>query len=234
MDIDVEAYRRDGYTVVSQLFTPAEVDGLLAAIQASVPPDEDNELSLGAMQFTSNVFRRSEPVRRLLADERMVELVTRLAGPSAWCRWDQAVRKGPGSATFPWHQDNGYTQLDHEHLQVWIALTDAPEERGGLLVEPGAHRAARAHRWVGSHVEVVEPPVETVVLAAERGDVVAFSSLLPHATAPNQTDQDRWTYVAEFLPLGADDPSVERPHFVVARDARPVGNFEVDRYAPRP
>ncbi|MGN6696372.1 MAG: phytanoyl-CoA dioxygenase family protein [Aquihabitans sp.] len=224
--VDVSAYERDGYLVVPGLFSASETAHLLAALEDSIEPDEANDLTLGAMQFTSNAYRRSAEVRRFLVDPRILGLVTALTGPDAWCRWDQAVCKGPGSATFPWHQDNGYTQLPHEHLQIWVALTPADEDRGGLLVEPGAHRVHREHRWVGSHVEVIDPPVSVAVIDAHPGDVVAFSSLLPHATTPNTTSEDRWAYVAEFLPLAAGDPSVDRPHYVVLRDGAPVGRFE--------
>ncbi len=223
--IDADRYRRDGYILLRGLFSPVEATHLLEVLQHSIESTEVNELSLGTMLFTSNAYRRSPAVRRFLSDPRILALVAALVGPDAWCRWDQAVCKGPGSATFPWHQDNGYTQLPHQHLQIWVALTPASAERGGLLVEPGAHRGHRDHHWVGSHVEVVDPPVTVVAIDADPGDVIAFSSLLPHATTPNETQEDRWAYVAEFLPLAADDPSVEAPHFIVLRDGAPIGRF---------
>lgn len=234
MAIDTDGFQRDGYLLVRGLFTPTEAASALAAVQDALDPDEANELTLGSMRFASNLYRRSPAIRRVLADPRLVGLVSALLGPSSWCRWDQAVCKGPGSSPFPWHQDNGYTRLRDEHLQVWVALTDAPAERGGLMVEPGAHRVPRQHRWVGSHVELLDPPQHPRWLAAEAGDVVAFSSLLPHSTGPNATDVDRWTYVAEFLPLDVDDDSVEAPHFVLSRGGRVVGRLEADRYAPTP
>lgn len=217
-----DAYARHGYVAVPGLLAD-EVSALLAAVVAlDAETPDTNELSLGAMRFHSNLYRLLPEVVALLRSPPMVALVTALAGPDLWCRWDQAVRKGPGSGAFPWHQDNGYTQLRAEHLQVWVALTDAPPERGGLWVEPGGHHdRERAHEWMGQHASLVDAPVDTEPLAAQAGDVIAFSSFLPHFTGPNSTPEDRWVYVAEFLPLGVDDPTVDAPHLVIARDGRP-------------
>lgn len=224
--IDVERFREEGYLAFPGRFGAAEVKRVLAAIEADTDPDEPNELSSGPMRFASNVYRRSPVIRGLLCDPRIVELVVALTGADAWCRWDQAVCKGPGAGPFPWHQDNGYTRLAHEHLQIWVALTDAPPERGGLWVEPRGHGADCEHRWVGSHVEMVVPPVAPLPIAATAGDVVAFSSRLPHATAPNTTALDRWAYVAEFLPLDVPDESVPEPHLVVVEAGRAVGTWQ--------
>jgi ectoine hydroxylase-related dioxygenase (phytanoyl-CoA dioxygenase family) len=222
------AFARDGYVVHRGLFSAAEAAALLDAVRAARgPEDEANELSTGAMRFLSNLYLRSEAVRQVLLDPRILAVVADVLGPDAWCRWDQAVAKGPGAGPFPWHQDNGYTRLDAEHLQVWVALTRSTAEGGGLWVEPGGHRArGRDHRWVGSHAELLDEPAAPVAVDAEAGDVIAFSSFLPHHTSPNRGDRVRWTYVAEFLPLAEADPGVEGPRFVVLRDGRPAGTFE--------
>ena len=57
-------------------------------------------------------------------------------------------------------------------------------------------------------------------IGANPGDVVIFSSLLPHATPPNTGDVHRWAYVLEYLPLRAPDRSVLPLHLVVRRDGR--------------
>ena len=146
MRIDIEAYRRDGYLVLDRLLSASEAEALLEAIVASVDPEEPNELTLGTMRFASNLYRRSATIREVLVDPRVVEVVTALAAPSVWCRWDQAICKGPGSPTFPWHQDNGYTRLPHEHLQLWIALTDAPADQLKIAQLPQLPKGAELSR----------------------------------------------------------------------------------------
>ena len=66
------------------------------------------------------------------------------------------------------------------------------------------------------------------------GDVIAFSSRLPHETTPNQTDSVRLAYVAEYLPLADADPSVPAPHFVAFRGGHPDGAFVAHAPGPHP
>jgi ectoine hydroxylase-related dioxygenase (phytanoyl-CoA dioxygenase family) len=110
------------------------------------------------------------------------------------------------------------------HLQLWLALTEMNQFNGGLRVAPGAHRVASEHRYVGHHVEM-DTPDHTVAVDAAPGDVIIFSSYLPHSTAPNSTGVDRLAYVAEFLPVSEPDFSVAPPHFVVATGGTPDPHF---------
>lgn len=221
----VRAYREHGYALVPGLVAPADVGALAAAVEAAPERDPSpNPLSLGPMRFASNLFYGSPELQALLTSTAVVSIVTSLLGPDSWVRWDQAVWKRPGAPAFPLHQDNGYTGLPVEHVQLWIALTPSTADNGGLVVVPGAHRTALDHRWDGDHV-VTEAPGQTRTIDAEPGDAVVFSSLLPHATTPNRTDGERLAYVAEFLALAHDDPSVPEPHLVVSEAGRPAGRW---------
>ncbi len=212
-----------GYVELPGLLDADEVRSLLDEVRSAEPRDPGpNELSLGGMEFASNLFYRSGRLQALVTDPRIVGPVQAILGPDVWCRWDQAVRKSPGAGWFPWHQDNGYTQLDAEHVQVWVALTRSGADNGGLRLSPGPERRLRHHRWVGHHVRMDEPE-SSVALEAEPGDVVVFSSFLPHATAPNETTADRWVYVAEYLPCAEADPAVPPPHLVVASSSGATG-----------
>lgn len=221
----VEEFRRQGYVTVPGFLTPEAAGALAEAVAAS--PERDpghNPLTLGTMRFASNLFYGSPVLQAFLSSNSVVELVTTILGPDTWVRWDQAVWKHPGAPEFPMHQDNGYTNLPAEHLQLWVALTAATADDGGLVVVPGGHRQPLEHRWVGDHATAdVSGP--RVAIEAAAGDVIAFSSYLPHATTSNTSDHTRLAYVAEFLPLDVADPSVRLPHFVASRHGAPFGGF---------
>lgn len=214
-------FERHGYVVVRSLWSPEQAGRLRRAIEQAPPEPEANPLSSGAMRFQSNVFRRSDEVQRFVCSERVTSLLVRLGLQDAWVRWDQAVWKADGAPEFPWHQDNGYTALGAEHVQVWVALSAMDRGNGGLVVAPGQHRHLHEHRWRGNHVTLPEPR-RTRAIDASPGDVVVFSSYLPHATTPNRSGADRLAYVAEYLPLDEPDRSVDRPHVVVLREGRPT------------
>jgi hypothetical protein len=83
----------------------------------------------------------------------------------------------------------------------------------------------RPHHHVGAHVEVDDLPQDGEAVTAQAGDVVLFSSRLLHATTPNVSGRDRWTYVIEYLPVHAFDPFLAPPYFVASRNRRSDPRF---------
>ena len=227
-------FEDEGFVVHRGLFDEAEMLRLIDLIEAAdaVNPHRD-WLTRGAMRFASNLLPCSAELRAWAAQPALVDLVCERLGPDVWVRWDQAVAKGPGAPLFPFHQDNGYNELPFEHLQVWIALSPADADNGGLWLVPGSHRRTWTHEKVDDVVRVLEATDDAVCLEAESGDVVLFSSLMVHATLPNVTDRLRWAYVVEYVSTADVDPFLDPPYLVVARDGRPAPGY-VDELAGRP
>ena len=219
-------FERDGFVVVPGFLAAEEVAALRRAIELA--PERDpgaNPLTLDSMRFASNLFYGSAELQGFLCSPAVVALLRALGHDDLWVRWDQAVWKGPEAPEFPWHQDNGYTSLGVQHVQLWVAITAMHSGNGGLVVSPGGHRRRSEHRWVGNHV-VIDDPTRQTAIDARAGDVVVFSSFLPHMTTANETGEDRLAYVAEYLPLGEVDPSVPPPQMVASRAGQAVGRFE--------
>jgi hypothetical protein len=225
-DVDRERYARDGYLHLPGHVAADELADLRVALdRAAELRAGQSSLDDGAMTFYSLLFPLDAELQAFVSQPRLVEPVCDLLDDDVWVRWDQAVAKRDGAPTFPWHQDNGYSLLRREHLQVWVALTDAGPDDGGLWVVPGSHRTERAHHHVGAHVEVDEVPEDGEAVVARAGDVVLFSSRLLHATTPNVSGRDRWTYVIEYLPVHAFDPYLTPPYFVATRGRRSAPRF---------
>src|SRR5262249_13570399 len=127
-------------------------------------------------------------------------------GPDVRLYWDQAVYKKPGTTSpFPWHQDNGYTYLEPQpYLTCWIALTDATEQNGCPWIVPGLHKQGTlAHRASDLGWVCLEDPAGAVPVEARAASIVAFSSLTPHCTGPNESDGVRKAYIVQYAPFGA-------------------------------
>jgi ectoine hydroxylase-related dioxygenase (phytanoyl-CoA dioxygenase family) len=112
----------------------------------------------------------------------------------------------PGCAqVVPWHQDNGYNpKIPADFMSFWIAVTDTTLANGTIRFQPGRHHDGPREHWrtAGGYL-VCEPGADGgVAVELRRGDVVAFSSLLPHATGPNSTAQTRKAYIATCVPDG--------------------------------
>ena len=218
-----QAFRQDGFIKLRRFFAAHEMEDLRSAILEAQAHNVD-PLDRAGLTFHSNAFRSSAWIRDFLAQPRLVSLVAEVGGPNLWVRWDQAVAKAPGGVEFPWHQDNAYNRLRVQHFQLWVAITRGVRENGGLWLQPGSHRKGLLpHVTRGSHMVYEGPHEQELLVEAEPGDVVLFSSLMLHRTLPNESrDEHRWAYVAEYIKLEDWDPWVDAPYFVVARHGRPA------------
>lgn len=202
------------------LLSAQDVATLIAVIEATPERDsQPNSLSLGGMKFASNLFYGSPALQAFLSSPTILNILQPLLGQDIWVRWDQAVWKAPGGPEFPIHQDNGYTGLHDEHVQLWLALTEMTPDNGGLVVIPGGHRQRVEHRWIGGHATAEFSGKHETILA-DPGDAILFSSFLPHSTTRNDTSSVRLAYVAEFLSASTPDPGVASPHFMVCASDR--------------
>jgi phytanoyl-CoA hydroxylase len=211
-----ESYDERGYFLLEGAIPQPDLDRIIHEID---PLEAEMEQLLrahggtafiaraGEITFTVHLVTRSERLRRFVSSELFRDLGHDLLGPDVRLYWDQAVYKKPGTqAPFPWHQDNGYTFIEpQQYLTCWVALTDATLETGCPWVVPGLHsRGTLAHRTSElGHVCLEGWPDEAVPVEARAGDIVVFSSLTPHATGPNTSDQVRKAYIVQLAPDGA-------------------------------
>jgi ectoine hydroxylase-related dioxygenase (phytanoyl-CoA dioxygenase family) len=127
-------------------------------------------------------------------------------GPEVRLHFDQAVYKKPGCETvLPWHQDDGYNpKAPAEYVSLWVPLTDSTVTNGTIRVQPGQHlQGPLPHRRDGEgHLVCQDGAAGGMPIELRRGDVLAISSLLPHASGPNTTSTVRKAYVAVCVPDG--------------------------------
>jgi len=221
----VKDFKEKGYCVLREFFSPSEAATLIDDIKNSETIDGVSLLNKGSMAFYSGVYHRSSKLQSFISQPKLVDLLKQVMGPDIWVRWDQAVAKGPGSGTFPWHQDNAYNGLKDGHYQLWIALTEMTPDNGGLWLVPGSHKQKLPHRKAGNHMVYQGEVKNPIFIEAQPGDVVLFSSFLLHSTTPNVTQNSRWAYVVEYMSLEHFDPDVKPPYFVVARKGVPTAEF---------
>jgi hypothetical protein len=211
-------FRRDGFTVIRGFLDPDHAARLCDEVRSARTRSETDLVLRHRVEFRNNLYFGSKTIRRLLASQRLLDVLVPIAGTDLWVRWDQAVSKPGGAGTFAWHQDNAYSRLVDAHVQVWFALTASNAENGGLHLEPRSHRhGLLEHRRSGDQVAYAGRPRCPVSIEAEPGDIVVFSSFTLHSTTPNDTSTTRWAYVAEYLSLRHVDPTIDPPYFVVAR-----------------
>ncbi len=221
-DEQADQFDRLGFVVVEHAFGTRELEQLAATIDPLEARREEWLRERGGefliaradeITFSTHLVLESDLLRRLVSSPPLTELCSDLVGPNVRLYWDQAVYKKPHTTSaFPWHQDNGYAFLEpQQYLTCWIALTDADERNGCPWVVPGLHRNGTLdHRPTRMGLVCLDDPADAVPVPVGRGSIVVLSSLTPHCTGPNSTDDVRKAYIVQFAPDGAevvaDDP----------------------------
>ena len=213
----VQEFDRQGFILVNNAFSQAELDEVEAAIdpieadfERLVAEREGGRFRLtdaGAITFTAHIVRQSEILRNFAGHRIIAAICNDLIGAPARLYWDQSVYKKTGKKQeFPWHQDNGYTFIEpQQYLTFWIPLVDVEEENGCPWIIPGMHRGGTLDHWetpIGR--KCLDESDEAICVSAGRGDIILFSSLAPHRTGPNLCDGTvRKAYILQYAPDGA-------------------------------
>lgn len=217
------SYDELGYTKVDGVFSRKELDAVLvdmdeceARVESSLRRLKQGESFIARpdeITFAAHLVKRSPTIRAFVKSRPFQDLAHDLVGPDVRLYWDQTVYKKPGVVEpFPWHQDNGYTFVQpQQYPTIWIALTDADEENGCVWVVPRVHRLGTMvhQRTPLGYLCFQGEPTNVVPIPARAGDVVLFSSLTPHVTGGNFTDQTRKAYILQFVPDGAYSVTVD-------------------------
>jgi phytanoyl-CoA hydroxylase len=155
----------------------------------------------------TQLIHRSSLLREFVTRGPQVAPAVELLGPNVCFTHQQFIIKyadARARTDIPWHQDNGYGQLEPPlDLTVWIALDDCTEDNGCLWVLPGSERGdLRAHTQIGGlrGVTIDEPGV---AVPMRTGDALLFGGALLHRSLPNRTDTPRVALYLRYC-----DPSV--------------------------
>jgi len=185
------------------------IDPVEANVEAMLREQHGGEYKIAradSITFSVHLVKRIDALREFSLHDVFRGICRDTIGPRARLYWDQAVYKKPGTTEeFPWHQDNGYGFVEpQQYLTCWVALTDATEANGCPWVVPGLHRRGTLKHELGRlGYECLTEPENAVPVPAKAGDIVVFSSLTPHRTGPNLTDETRKAYILQYAPDGA-------------------------------
>jgi len=212
----LEAFNRDGYIVVKNLFSQEEVDKLYSsAIENSIMQknamdlnDQTGKKTKLTLWFTPG----NDVFGYLIRSERMVNSVAQLLDDdSPVCHFHtKLMQKEPKvGGAWEWHQDYGYWYKNQfiypdQLMSVMVALTKANKENGCLQVIKGSHKMGRlnhgfAGEQVGADMAMVNHALKTMELVyceIEPGDALFFHSNLIHRSEANLSDHPRWSLIS--------------------------------------
>ena len=163
-------FERDGYLIVPNLFTDADLQPVIDEISGEVDGRARELVAAGELSRAyeeegfetrlAHISRETDKVALsiwdgtlagpaifgLLTHPRLLDVAEQMCGPELIASSVYRLRpKIPGhdKGPVPWHQDSGYFEPYCDNalvLTVWLPLVDATPERGCLWVLPGAHK----------------------------------------------------------------------------------------------
>ena len=222
----IEAFHRDGFTVIEQVTTPGDLDRISRvmarlyrryATLARMRRAWDLGIGTGAAGEQPEILEINQTVdlepelEATPTFQRCRALAEALLRRAVEYRFDHAIYKPPfnGRAT-AWHQDEAYT-LDPRLVTAhfWVPMHDVSVEMGCMQFIPGSHRERVAHHRLQHlrHAHALEADdVDTsraVACPLRAGDVTVHMPRTLHYTGPNLTATPRLAWSLEFGPRRA-------------------------------
>ncbi len=177
----------DGFLILDGFFDGERIDAINA--------DLESQMEAGTVDYhyrgnrVPDAFRKSEPIREMVNDLRLVSLLSFLLGREA--KLFQTINFFEGSQQHP-HSDSFHMTTEPKGylVAIWVALEDVEPGSGPLLYYPGSHRL---------------PYVMTEDLDGERGSALiaedkggTYESKMAEVIAGNDIEP------VEFLPRKGD------------------------------
>ena len=212
----IEAYHRDGYLIVKNFCTQAEVDKLYTTAL------QDDAMAKNALDLNDQTGKKTrlslwftpgnDVFGYLTRSERMVAGVGQLLNSGApVCHFhSKLMQKEPKvGGAWEWHQDYGYWYKNQfmfpdQLISVMVALTLANKENGCIQVIKGSHKMGRVnHGFAGEQVGADQIMVynalktmDLVYVEIEAGDALFFHSNILHRSEANLSDSPRWSIIS--------------------------------------
>jgi phytanoyl-CoA hydroxylase len=151
---DAEFYRENGYLIVENALSAAEVEALRQETVAicrgergpirngfTHSPDETGDEVIQRYLCIHFPHKISPLMHDFLAHPVIVDVLTQVISPNVKCMQSMLFIKAAGKPGQAWHQDEDYIPTrDRSLAGAWMALDDATVENGCLWVIPGSHR----------------------------------------------------------------------------------------------
>ncbi|HVW13704.1 MAG TPA: phytanoyl-CoA dioxygenase family protein [Mucilaginibacter sp.] len=212
----VAAYHRDGYVLIRNFCSEAEINKLY---KTALEDDVMRKNALDLNDLTGKKTRLSlwftpgnDVFGYLTRSERMVNSVAQLLDSDApVCHFhSKLMQKEPKvGGAWEWHQDYGYWYKNQfmfpdQLISVMVALTPANKENGCLQVIKGSHKIGRVNHGfsgeqVGADMTMVNNCLKTMELVyseLQPGDALFFHSNLLHRSEANLSDYPRWSIIS--------------------------------------
>jgi ectoine hydroxylase len=219
----LQQFSRDGFLILPNLFSAAEVAVLRAGMDRVFRQDHVaniREKNSQVVRTAMALHQRDAVFDKLVRHPRFVEPAQQIAGPDLYIQQVKInVKEAFTGEVWQWHQD--FSTHHHDDgapeplaLNLHVFLDDVNEFNGPLYFIRGSHKlgpAATRHDTTTTSYPLWVIPSEVVKLAAEQGDLVSakgaagtaliFGDCLIHGSPPNLSPWTRSIFSLILNPI---------------------------------
>jgi hypothetical protein len=204
-EADIEAYRRDGFIAVPQMYAADEMRQITGWIEEFAAREPvfgeqmvylEDSLTEERVRVLSRIEKFADYHRGLhdfVYGDPMIGRVTELLGEVPLLFKEKINFKLPGGGGFEPHQDiqPGWDDYASFFVSVLVTVDPSTLQNGCLELAAGHHKKGLlGEKWKPLTAEQLEG-VEFIRSPTEPGDVVFFDCFVPHQSDPNLTDSPR-------------------------------------------
>ena len=230
----VEAFARDGFVVVPELFADGELDRFGELVTAAVlertaedtiPLEEKSRYQQSFVQCM-NLWEDHPEVAPLTFHPRLGQAAAELLRVPAVRLWhDQALYKQPGGRSTDAHQDHPYWPMkETPSITAWIPFQGSTLAGGAMAYLPGTHNLGMrkfVNIFFGEPEDILADPqvagIDPVFVELPKGSVAFHHGLTVHLANANETEHPRAVHTIIYFADGNTR-------------GYPVPHFSVDRY----
>ena len=237
-------FDRDGYLFFPSLFSPAEMNVLLAqipGIYAQHRPEIIREKDSDSVRTVFAGHLINEAFAKLGRHPRMIEPVTQALGEEVYMHQFKINGKHAFDGdVWQWHQDYGTWRADDDMpearaMNIAVFLDEVNEFNGPLLFIPGSHKLGAIEAshdlsttsyplWTIDNA-TIEKLVERGGMVAPRGpagSMLMFHSCLVHGSSSNMSPWNRTIVYLSLCAVSNHIRRFKRPDYIAHRDFTPI------------
>ena len=225
-------YWENGFLIIKSLFTNAEVQKLRSIAAKDLKPADiivkgDQSGNLTKLKMWD---RPGDDIYGMFSrNEKIVDNVELLFGEPIYIYSAKMILKNAREGgAWEWHQDYGYWYnygcLMPTMNSCIIAIDAASKENGCLQVLRGSHKIGRInHDRINDQTVADDEKIQEAIkkfeleyIEMQPGDALIFDGNLLHRSDSNQSDFDRWSFIASYNTIA------NKPY----KKVREYGNYE--------
>ena len=202
-----DTFTRDGFLSPLDLFPTEEVEKIKDEIMrlSAIKTGKLSSISRINPHLLSHIFWD------IVHDTRILNIVEELLGSDIYCMGSSIIDKPPDSLSFvACHQDATFWGLSKPiGATVWIALTAANKQNGGMYFVKNSHLkqlshfdTKNEHNMLGARESVINLPIESEKTYSDLdpGQISIHHPLVLHGSPENHSSKQRLAFVIRYIP----------------------------------